>query len=134
MLPAKETQVRFFKSLCVGAFAAVVRVGTVPLFDPFLTPKQTFTVSYLLSVATHYTLNRFWALRSERTDWARQFVEYVMTAILGYGLQYVVFAACFYKLGLSQIWSNLISIPPSTLVVIAILNYRVFRQGAASRA
>lgn len=108
----------------------MVRLGLVPVLDRSLAPQPTFWVSYFVSLATHYGLNRFWALRSSRRDWHQQLVEYGLTAALGAGLQYGVFLLCFYRLGWNQFWSNAFSVPPSTIVVITILNYRVFRAGS----
>jgi putative flippase GtrA len=130
MLPSRETQVRFFKSLTVGATAFMVQAGILWGLKRFLAPLAAFSWAYGCSVVTHYSLNRFWALRSARRDSGRQLLEYGGTVLVGYLIQRTVFRFCLFTVGLGIMWSNFFAVPPSTVVVILILNYRVFKRAA----
>jgi putative flippase GtrA len=129
ILPTRETQGRFSRFLVVGGLAAVVQLSSLTLFKQGLGPNLAFTLSFVLSTATHYSLNRFWALPSERRDTAQQLGEYLMTAGLSYLINLSLFRLCLSVIGLSVMWSAVVALPPSTLVVFLLLNYRVFRRG-----
>jgi len=72
-------------------------------------------------------MNRFWALPSTRTDSSRQLLEYLATAGLSYLINLGVFKLCHNGLGLGDLLSTAIAVPPSTVVVFLILHFRVFR-------
>lgn len=128
MFPGRETQVRFLRFLVVGGLAAIVQLVGLALFRRGLSPNLAFTLSFALSTATHYSLNRLWALPSERHDAARQLGEYLATAGLSYLVNLSLFRLCLSVIGLSVMWSAAVALPPSTLVVFLLLNYRVFRR------
>ncbi len=127
MLPSQQTQVRFFKFLSVGGFAFVVQFITLWLFKSRMPADLAFTLSFICSTSTHYTMNRFWALPSSRADSWKQFTEYLITSGISYVINISLFKLCHNLLGLNEMWSAAIALPPSTLVVFLILNYRVFR-------
>ena len=131
-LSDRETQVRFARFLTVGGTAYVVQVLTMKLFSLGLGTDAAFTLSFVCSTSTHYTLNRFWALPSLRTDTWRQAREYLFTAALSFAINYGLFHLCLDVFGLGKILSTAIAVPPSTLVVFLLLNYRVFRAQAPS--
>jgi putative flippase GtrA len=113
--------------LVVGGTAYGIGVATMKLFLLKFGTDAAFTLSFLCSTSTHYSLNRFWAMPSMRTDAWRQGREYLFTAALSFVINYGLFHLCLDGLGLGKIWSQAIAVPPSTLVVFLILNYRVFR-------
>jgi putative flippase GtrA len=128
MLPGRETQVRFWRFLAVGGLSAVVQLATLACFRRWFTPSLAFSFSFILSTSTHYSLNRFWALPSERRDRARQLTEYLATAGLSYLVNLSLFNLCLHLIGLGIMWSAVFAVPPSTLMVFLLLNYRVFRR------
>jgi putative flippase GtrA len=132
MLPGRETQVRFFRFLAVGGMAYVVQVLTIQLFLLRFGTNLAFTLSFLCSTSTHYTLNRFWALPSERRDTLQQFAEYLGTAALSSGINFSIFRLGLDAFGLDRIVSTAVAVPPSTVVVFLLLNYRVFRRGGTA--
>jgi putative flippase GtrA len=127
LLPSRQTQVRFFRSLTVGATAFVVQACVLWVLKRFLAPLVAFSWAYACSVVTHYSLNRFWALRSARRDSGRQLLEYAGTVVIGWLIQSTVFRFCLHSVGMGIMWANFFAVPPSTVAVILILNYRVFR-------
>lgn len=123
----RETQVRFARFLVVGATAYGVQVLAIKLFLHWMGTNAAFTLSFLCSTATHYCLNRFWALPSVRHDTRRQFREYLGTVGLSFIINFSVFHLCLDVFHLDKIWATAIAVPPSTVVVFLLLNYRVFK-------
>ena len=126
--PDRETQARFWRYLVVGGTAYCVQVSTIALLLGWLETNWAFTLSFVCSTATHYTLNRFWALPSDRHDTVRQFGEYLGTATLSFAINFVIFRLCLDEFSLGKLWSTAVAVPPSTVVVFLLLNYRVFRR------
>jgi len=130
ILTRRETQVRFFRFLAVGGTAWLVQMASMKLFLGWLGTNLSFALSFICSTSTHYTLNRFWALPSPRSDTLRQLGEYLVTAALSFAINFSLFRLCLDVLGLDKLWSTAVAVPPSTLVVFLLLNYRVFRRNS----
>jgi putative flippase GtrA len=128
ILTSRETQVRFFRYLVVGGSACLVQVMSMKLFLGWLGTNLAFILSFMCSTSTHYLLNRFWALPSMRADTLRQLGEYLVTAALSFVINFSLFRLCLDVFGLDKLWSAAVAVPPSTLVVFLLLNYRVFRR------
>jgi putative flippase GtrA len=62
-----------------------------------------------------------------RQDSWRQFCEYLVTAGISYLINLAGFYLCSHVFGLSNFWATAIAVPPSTVVVFLLLNYRVFK-------
>jgi len=129
-IPEKSTRVRLARFLVVGGTAYSVQVATMKLFLLGCGTNAAFTLSFLCSSSTHYTLNRFWALPSERRDSWHQAREYLGTVALSWIINIALFRLCLDVFGLGILWATAIAVPPSTLVVFLLLNYRVFRAKA----
>ncbi len=125
LLLDRQTQVRFIKFFVVGGTGYTVNVLSFTLIKGFLGPNWAFSAAFVISTTTHYSLNRFWALKSTRLDTGRQFLEYLGTVVISYLISLGSFSLfrTFLTLGLAQA----LSIPPSTVVVFFILNFWVFK-------
>ena len=128
ILTRRETQVRFFRFLAVGGTAYLVQMASMKLLLGWLGTNPAFTLSFMCSTSTHYLLNRFWALPSMRADTLRQLGEYLVTAALSFMINFAIFRLCLDVFRLDKLWSTAVAVPPSTLVVFLLLNYRVFRR------
>jgi putative flippase GtrA len=128
ILTRRETQVRFFRFLAVGGTAYLVQMASMKLLLARLGTNLAFTLSFMGSTSTHYLLNRFWALPSMRADTLRQLGEYLATAALSFVINFSLFRLGLDVFGLDKLWSTAVAVPPSTLVVFLLLNYRVFRR------
>jgi putative flippase GtrA len=126
-LPDRQTQVRFLRFFLVGGCGFLVQLGSLAVLKECLPARLAFSLAYILSVATHYLLNRFWALPSRRSDPGRQFLEYVGTIGLSYLISFGCFNLFYGWCHLSVMWATVWSVPPSTLAVFFLLNYRVFK-------
>lgn len=124
---ARETQVRFVRFLAVGGGSAAVQLLILWALKSRWRESVAFSLSWVASTSVHYVFNRFWALPSGRRDTGRQAGEYLGTVALSYGMNFLAFKFCRAVLGLDVYWSAFLAIPPSTVVVFLLLNFRVFR-------
>lgn len=99
----------------------------------FTGPDLAFSLSFVCSTSTHYLLNRFWALPSHRRDSLRQLVEYLGTAALSYLINLGLYKLCRQTLGIPEMASAMLALPPSTIAVFLLLNFRVFRRHPARK-
>jgi putative flippase GtrA len=118
--------VRLIRFLVVGGGSLGVQLLALKALRPYLGPTAAFSVSWVVSTAVHYLLNRFWALPSERPDTRRQLAEYFATVVLSYAISTGAFELGRRVIGLGEVWATICAVPPSTLVVFLVLNYRVF--------
>jgi putative flippase GtrA len=126
LLTDRETQWRLLRFLAVGAGSALVQVAVLRLLRARIGETWAFSVSWVVSTTTHYFANRFWALPSVRDDAAQQLGEYLFAVVVSYVINLGAFKLLRNKFKLSPTWATLWAIPPSTIVVFLILNYRVF--------
>ena len=129
LLSDRETQLRAARFLLVGGTSFIVQVAVMKVASDVmgLATNVAFSLSFVCSTSTHYLLNRFWALPSARVDTWRQAKEYLGTAAISWVINLAVFRLCLDWLGLHKMWATAAAVPPSTIVVFLILNYRVFR-------
>ena len=126
LLTDRETQLRLLRFLVVGAGSALVQVVVLRALRFRIGETMAFSVSWVVSTTTHYFANRFWALPSGRHDVARQFGEYLFAVALSYAINLGIFKLLRVRFKMSPTWATLWAIPPSTIVVFLLLNYRVF--------
>ena len=126
LLTDRETQLRLLRFLVVGAGSAVVQVIVLRALRTRLGETFAFSISWVVSTTTHYFANRFWALPSGRHDTAQQLGEYLFAVGLSYLINLGAFKLLRTRFKLSPTWATLWAIPPSTIVVFLLLNYRVF--------
>lgn len=126
LLTDRETQWRLLRFLAVGGGTALVQLAVLRALKARLGETWAFSISWVVSTLTHYVANRFWALPSTRGDTAQQAGEYLVAVALSYVINLGVFKLLRVKFKVSTTWATLGAIPPSTIVVFLILNYRVF--------
>ncbi len=125
LLTDRETQLRLLRFLAVGGGTALVQLAVLLALKERLGETWAFSISWVVSTTTHYVANRFWALPSTRRDTARQAGEYLVAVALSYGINLGMFKLLRH-FDVSTTWATLLAIPPSTIVVFLILNFRVF--------
>jgi len=123
----RQMQLRFLKFFIVGGTGYVVAMVSFNLFKWVLSPNRAFTGAFFVSLATHYCLNRFWALKSHRKDTLKQLLEYLATAALSYAISFSTFKFLNIACGFNLLWSQALSQPPATLFTFTILNFWVFK-------
>lgn len=126
LLTDRETQWRLLRFLVVGGGTALVQLAVLRALKARFGETWAFSISWVVSTLTHYVANRFWALPSARSDTAQQAGEYLVAVALSYAINLGVFKLLRVRFQVSTTWSTLCAIPPSTIVVFLILNFRVF--------
>jgi putative flippase GtrA len=126
LLTDRETQWRLLRFLVVGAGSALVQVAVLRALKTRMSETLAFSISWVVSTTTHYFANRFWALPSGRDDTAQQLGEYLFAVALSYVINLGTFKLLRLRFKMSATWATLWAIPPSTIVVFLLLNYRVF--------
>lgn len=126
-LTDRTTQVRLFRFIFSGLTVMGVQVGCLALLTHWWNRSLAFIVSYAFAVLVHYSLNRFWALKSKRTDVARQAGEYAITVLASFVTSFSLFTVASSMLSLSPVWAAILTNPPTTIAVFLVLNFRVFR-------
>ncbi|MBL9189279.1 MAG: GtrA family protein [Opitutaceae bacterium] len=128
LLTDRETQLRLLRFLAVGGGSALVQIAVLRALKARLGETWAFSISWVVSTTTHYFANRFWALPSGRDDTVQQIGEYLVAVGLSYLINLGAFKLLRHRFNLSATWAALWAIPPSTIVVFLILNYRVFQR------
>ena len=126
LLADRENQLRLVRFLIVGAGSALVQVAVLRALKNQCAETLAFSISWVVSTTTHYFANRFWALPSGRADTAQQLGEYLFAVALSYVINLGAFKLLRTQAGMGQTWATLCAIPPSTIVVFLLLNFRVF--------
>src|SRR5215216_711700 len=127
LLTDREAQLRLLRFLVVGAGSALVQVAVLRALKSKVNETIAFSLSWVVSTTTHYFANRFWALPSARSDTAMQLGEYLFAVGVSYAINLGAFKLLRHKFRMSATWAALWAIPPSTIVVFILLNYRVFK-------
>ena len=122
----RETLLRLFRFLAVGGGSLGVQLVVLWVVGRWLNETLAFSISWVVSTGTHYLANRYWALPSSRHDAGRQLGEYLFTVALSWVINTVAFKL-FRATGMNTYWATVCAVPPSTVVVFLMLNYRVFR-------
>lgn len=125
-LPPRETQVRVLRFLVVGGGSLLVQMAVFWLCARWTSSSVAFSISWVVSTGVHYVANRFWALPSARLDSARQLGEYLFTIAVSYLINTAAFEGLC-AMGVPPLAATALAVPPSTVVVFLLLNYRVFR-------
>jgi putative flippase GtrA len=126
LLTDRETQIRLLRFLVVGGGSALVQVAVLKSLKARCGENLAFSISWVVSTSTHYFANRYWALPSTRQDSAQQLGEYLVAVAVSYLINLATFKLLRLRFKFSTTWATLCAIPPSTIVVFLILNFRVF--------
>ncbi len=127
----REEALRLLRFLVVGGGTLVVQLVVFGTLRQVVGETVAFSVSWVVSTTTHYFANRFWALPSARQDAGKQFGEYLFTIAVSYVINLGAFKALRW-LEVPELWATALAVPPSTVAVFLLLNYRVFRAPAAT--
>ena len=119
---------RLLRFLMVGGGTLVVQMIIFWALRRVMSETFAFSVSWVLSTATHYLANRYWAFPNDRSDSIKQFGEYLFTIAVSYVINLAAFKGLV-ALGVPALVATALAVPPSTVAVYLLLNYRVFKSG-----
>lgn len=121
-----EGRKRLLRFLVVGFGTLGLQMVVFWALRKLTTETLAFSASWVVSTTTHYFANRFWALPSARQDKAKQFGEYLFTIAVSYVINLAAFKG-LRAIGVPELESTALAVPPSTVAVFLLLNFRVFR-------
>ena len=117
---------RFARFCTVGGFITCLDLLLVALLSQWLPPFAAVSLSYLIVISCHFSLNKFWVFRCSREDYLRQIIQYLLSAFLTW-----LTTICVVKLTLGWITSSVVvakilALPPATLVGFLVMRLFVF--------
>jgi len=124
-----ERQAFFLKVLRAGgtgAAAAVINFAALWVFVRFFSPRVSFSLAFLLAVAAHFTLSKFWTFQDRSAAWGRQIWQYLLVALLSYLIQFSIFQSTMSFLGLGVFTANTAAILVGTLFGFLLMHLWVF--------
>jgi putative flippase GtrA len=122
----RERIYRLLRFGTVGGLVAGIDFGSIWTLSHWLAPLISVSIAYLSAVCCHFLLNKLWVFRCNRTDYARQLLQYGVSVL-----------ACWLttlgivQLSLATITSNvlvakLIATLPAMFVGFVLLQFFVF--------
>ena len=89
-------------------------------------PLAAKVLSTLLAIIVNWIGNRVWAFRSHRTDRLREFLEFLITSLLGMGVSLLCLWVSHYVLGFTSVLADNISSQGIGLILGSLLRYLIF--------
>jgi putative flippase GtrA len=89
-------------------------------------PLVAKVISTTLAIIVNWIGNRVWAFRSQRRDRAMEFVEFLITSLLGMGVALLCLWVSHYLLGFTGVVADNISSQGVGLVLGSALRYVIF--------
>lgn len=137
---------RFGKFLVVGVVSALLDIGFLWIALGFLPSQGAFSVGYVIGIAAHFCLNKWWTFQCRRSDIHVQLIQYAAVTAVNYVVQFSVFSLVIFVLhaesallpawavasGIQQVFAKMCAIPPSTIVGFLLFRKNVFSQGKPS--
>jgi len=117
---------RLVRASVVAGVVAVLNVFLVWLFAHFVGPRVSFTLAFLLALATHFLLSKFWTFTNYSPQFAVQVPRYLVAAVVSYLLQLGVFHACLVVLTKNVVLASIIAMPGGMAVSFTLLQLWVF--------
>ncbi len=77
----------------VGVIVMLIFMGLTQLFANWWGEQKGFWAAYPIALAVHYSLNRWWAFGSTRTDSRKQLLEYVVMVAVTALINWTVYTA-----------------------------------------
>lgn len=117
---------RLLRASIVAGVVAVLNIFLIWIFAHFLGPRVSFTVAFLLALATHFLLSKFWTFANYIPEFAVQIPRYLTAAVVSYLLQLAVFHACLVVFTKNVLLASIIAMPGGMLASFTLLQTWVF--------
>jgi putative flippase GtrA len=124
---SQDRALRVIRFLTVGGTVAAVDFSLVWLLHFFLQPLVAVSIAYLMAVACHFLLNKFWVFRCRRSDHGKQLAQYGVNVFCCWLVMVVVVRLCLATFTTNILVAKLFAIPPATLFNFLYLQLVVFR-------
>jgi putative flippase GtrA len=123
---SRERIYRLLRFGTVGGLVAGVDFGLVWTLSHWLAPLISVSIAYLTAACCHFLLNKLWVFHCNRTDYARQLLQYGVSVLTCW-----LTTLGIVQLSLATITSNvlvakLIAVLPAMFVGFVLLQFFVF--------
>jgi putative flippase GtrA len=129
LLPAVERQAIFPKVTragVAGATVAALNFVSLWILVHFFGPRVSFSLAFLIALAAHFALSKFWTFRDRSAAWGRQISQYLIVAMISYLIQLAVFQSALSFLGLPVLGANAVAILVGAVVGFLLMHSWVF--------
>jgi putative flippase GtrA len=109
-----------------GGLVAAFNFSCLWLFLHFFGVHSSFSFAFLLALAAHFTLSKFWTFGDRSPAWRRQLPQYLMVAAVSYLVQFLIVHACIDFFNLNPLIASLFAIPASTFTGFFLMQIWVF--------
>jgi putative flippase GtrA len=137
LLPSVERQAFFPKvtrAATTGAVVAALNFVSLWIFVHIFSPRVSFSLAFLIALAAHFTLSKFWTFRDRSAEWARQIWQYLIVALISYLIQLTLFQSAITFLGLRVFEANAVAIVVGTIAGFSLMHSWVFSSDQAPRS
>lgn len=100
------------------------------LLNQFTTPTVAVSGAYLVAVAVHFSLNKWWVFKCQNSGYTAQLLKYALTVLACWLCTIFVFSLALHALTSNIFLAKIIAIPPTTLLGFVLMKTFVFRQEA----
>lgn len=122
------------RAATTGAAVAVLNFASLWIFVHIFGPKVSFSLAFLIALAAHFSLSKFWTFRDRRADWGRQISQYLIGALISYLIQLAVFQSALSFLGLRVFGANAVAIVVGTIVGFLLMHSWIFSSNQGPRS
>jgi putative flippase GtrA len=124
-----ERQAFFIKGLRAGgtgATVAALNFVALWILVHFFGPRVSFSLAFLIALAAHFTLSKFWTFRDRSAAWGRQIPQYLFVAMVSYLVQLSIFQSAMSFLGVRVFGANALAILVGAAVGFLLMHTWVF--------
>ena len=112
----------------VGATVAAIDFTLVWLLSSRVRPLVAVSIAYLTAVCCHFLLNKMWVFRCQRSDYARQLMQYFAVVVASWMTTITIVRFCLSSFTSNVLIAKLFAVPPATVVAFLLMQFFVFRR------
>jgi len=113
---------------------ALVDFGLIRAFVLVLTPLAAVGLAYLVAVALHFCLNRWWVFAATDVPAVGQLKRYVLVVGACWACTLAVVALVLATISPNVFFAKMVAIPPATLLAFVLMRGFVFRAASTQSA
>jgi len=125
---------RLIRASVVAGLVAVLNIFLVWVFAHFLGPRVSFTLAFLLALATHFLLSKFWTFANYSPEFALQIPRYLVAAVVSYLLQLGVFHVLLIVFTSNVVLASIVAMPGGMAASFTLLQIWVFPSSRGQRS
>ena len=109
-----------------GASVAALNFVSLWILVHFFGPRISFSIAFLIALAAHFSLSKFWTFRDRSAAWGRQIPQYLLVAMMSYLIQLSIFQSAMSFLGMRVFAANALAILVGAAVGFLLMHLWVF--------